>query len=314
MAIFDTNQISTRLPRIGQLLRVKFSMFREKAGHCGDFTMLQAHNSYAQDYFRPGTEPLIPIQARQDEHRLVVLVEPVLTLRRLATELISRALNGPIEVIEASSTEEVGEMTFKKTPMLIVIDLSSSDHSGIKTAAEFWRKHPETKVLFWCNSFKESHYQQIQMIAPTAGVYGIVLKSCSDERLVHAIQSMVVHENTFIDAEVRRVLKDGSITRENKLTRSEYETLCDVLLGLTDKAIAKRRSLSARGVQNRLAALFSKVLRGKYSWLRESARMDVYNLRTRLIYEVLRRGLIDTETLSMLDNELDNWISDQFGV
>ncbi|MBX3072916.1 response regulator transcription factor [Candidatus Obscuribacterales bacterium] len=100
----------------------------------------------------------------------------------------------------------------------------------------------------------------------------------------------------------------------SKLTRSEYETLCDVMLGLTDKAIAKRRNLSARGVQNRLAALFSKVLRGRHSWLRESASMDVYNLRTRLIFEVLRRGLIDSEALASLDNELDNWLTEQFGV
>lgn len=48
--------------------------------------------------------------------------------------------------------------------------------------------------------------------------------------------------------------------------------------------------------------------------LRESASMDVYNLRTRLIFEVLRRGLIDSESLALLDDELDTWITEQFGV
>jgi hypothetical protein len=83
---------------------------------------------------------------------------------------------------------------------------------------------------------------------------------------------------------------------------------------LTDKAIARRRNLSARGVQNRLAALFSKVLPAKHSWLRESAAMDVYNLRARLIFEVLKRGLIDAELLAGLDDELNSWLSDEFGV
>ncbi len=98
------------------------------------------------------------------------------------------------------------------------------------------------------------------------------------------------------------------------LSPSEYETLCDVLLGLTDKAIARRRNLSARGVQNRVAALFCKVLRGKNAWVKESASMDVYNLRARLIFEVLRRGLIDKEKLASLDQELSNWVNQEFGV
>ncbi|MBX3136544.1 response regulator transcription factor [Candidatus Obscuribacterales bacterium] len=134
-----------------------------------------------------------------------------------------------------------------------------------------------------------------------------------EDRLSNAIQSLVVHETAHAGSEPAQGLHvepDGA----SKLTRSEYETLCDVMLGLTDKAIAKRRNLSARGVQNRLAALFSKVLRGRHSWLRESASMDVYNLRTRLIFEVLRRGLIDSEALASLDNELDNWLTEQFGV
>jgi DNA-binding NarL/FixJ family response regulator len=130
--------------------------------------------------------------------------------------------------------------------------------------------------------------------------------------LVNAIQSLVVRESTPFSPEEKALYQDSAGAR--KLTRSEYETLCDVMLGLTDKAIAKRRNLSARGVQNRLAALFSKVLRGKHSWLRESASMDVYNLRTRLIYEVLRRGLVDSQALASLDKELDSWLNEEFGV
>lgn len=276
--------------------------------------MLQAHNSYSQNIYRPvGDVRQQASFAPHEDHKLLVVLEPVQTLRKHFVELAHKAFNWPIQVYETGTATDVTGLSARRTPSLFVIDVSSADRRGLTTAAEIWAKYPDAKILFWCSSFKESHYQQIKLMAPSIGVYGIVLKSCPDERLIHAIQSLVVHENTFIDSDVRRNLQDEPAT-SSKLTRSEYETLCDVMLGLTDKAIAKRRNLSARGVQNRLAALFAKVLRGKHSWLRESASMDVYNLRTRLIFEVLRRGLIDSESLALLDGDLDNWITEQFGV
>jgi DNA-binding NarL/FixJ family response regulator len=280
--------------------------------------MLHAQNSYiqnAQSVYRPVAEVRHQqgTLGQQDDYKLLVVLEPVATLRKHFVDLAHKAFSWPVQVYETGQATDVTGITARKTPSLFVIDVSSTDRRGLTTAAEVWAKYPDARILFWCSSFKDSHYQQICLMAPPQGVYGIVLKSCPDERLIHAIQSLVVHENTFIDSEVRRTLHEEPASN-NKLTRSEYETLCDVMLGLTDKAIAKRRNLSARGVQNRLAALFAKVLRGKHSWLRESASMDVYNLRTRLIFEVLRRGLIDSESLALLDDELDSWISEQFGV
>ncbi len=279
--------------------------------------MLHSQNSIVQSstyYQRPVGE--VNKQAglqQQDDYRLIIVLEPVQTLRKHFVELAHKAFTWPVQIFEASVSADVTGLSTRKTPALVVIDVNSSDRRGISTAGEIWAKYPDAKILFWCSSFKEAYYQQIQLMAPPQGIFGIVLKSCPDERLIHAIQSLVVHENTFIDSDVRRSLHEEPAAN-GKLTRSEYETLCDVMLGLTDKAIAKRRNLSARGVQNRLAALFSKVLRGKHSWLRESASMDVYNLRTRLIFEVLRRGLIDSESLALLDDELDTWITEQFGV
>lgn len=276
--------------------------------------MLQAHNSYSQNIYRPvGDVRQQASFAPHEDYKLLVVLEPVQTLRKHFVELAHKAFNWPIQVYETGTSTDVTSLSARRTPSLFVIDVNSADRRGLTTAAEIWAKYPDARILFWCSSFKDSHYQQIKLMAPSMGVYGIVLKSCPDERLIHAIQSLVVHENTFIDSDVRRNLQEEPAT-SSKLTRSEYETLCDVMLGLTDKAIAKRRNLSARGVQNRLAALFSKVLRGKHSWLRESASMDVYNLRTRLIFEVLRRGLIDSESLALLDGELDCWITEQFGV
>lgn len=277
--------------------------------------MLQAQNSFAKDNFFSPVEqlkPAIAVQSSENFHLLVV-VEPVQALRKHFVELARKAVCGTVQFFEAGCSTELASFSAMKTPSLFVVDLNATEKHGLATAAEIWERYPDARILFWASSFKESQYQQIQMVAPPEGVYGIALKTCPDDRLVHAIQSLIIHENVFIDAEVRRSLQHEPQCN-NRLTHSEFETLCDVMLGLTDKAIAKRRNLSARGVQNRLAALFSKVLRGKHSWLRESASMDVYNLRTRLIFEVLRLGLVDADSLSQLDDELDGWINCEFGV
>ena len=87
---------------------------------------------------------------------------------------------------------------------------------------------------------------------------------------------------------------------------------CYVAVGLTDRAIARRRHISVRGVQNRLSMLLQKLLQGEDAHLRETADMEIFNARTRIIFECLRRGLIDPDDLSGLDSELSEWLEDEF--
>jgi DNA-binding NarL/FixJ family response regulator len=101
-------------------------------------------------------------------------------------------------------------------------------------------------------------------------------------------------------------------SREDSLTDVEYETLLDVAVGLTDKAIAARRHISVRGVQNRLSMLLEKLVKGEDAHLRESAEMEVFNPRTRIVFEAVKRGLLDPDEISRLERDLAEWLAEEY--
>jgi DNA-binding NarL/FixJ family response regulator len=72
------------------------------------------------------------------------------------------------------------------------------------------------------------------------------------------LRSIFIESQCVIDREVRG-LQQKSLGQTNGFTDSEYEILIDIALGLTDRTIAKRRSLSLRSVQNRLQNLYDKL-------------------------------------------------------
>ena len=284
-----------------------------RKGSIQEAGMLPVENGLAMNQFAPVSGVLESKTMHREQCHLIVVLESVPTLRRHFAEVAYKAISGPVQLLEAASVSEAVIVTKNRAPSLVVIDLSSSEYNGLAVANEIWSVNSSTKIMFWCHSFKQNYFQQIKEIAQPFAVYGIVPKSCTDQRLIHAIQSILLHDNSFIDSSIRASVSSSGSQRR-RLTKTEYETLCDVVQGLTDKAIARRRNLSARGVQNRLSALFSKILSGRHSWLRESAQMDVFNLRTRLVFEAVKSGLIDEEGLESLDSELDSWLSGEFGV
>lgn len=56
-----------------------------------------------------------------------------------------------------------------------------------------------------------------------------------------------------------RGIQQKNLGNGHGLSDAEYEILVDVALGLTDKAIAQRKKLSLRSVQNRLQQLYEKL-------------------------------------------------------
>jgi DNA-binding NarL/FixJ family response regulator len=91
------------------------------------------------------------------------------------------------------------------------------------------------------------------------------------------------------------------------ITDSEYESLIDVALGLTDKAIAARRGLSTRGAQARIRHLYEKL---GVAALEEPTdnNLPIFNSRTRAIYLALARGLINVDALRREQQSLETWL------
>lgn len=241
----------------------------------------------------------------------VLVVEDVSGLRQHITRLLRDNIPGPPEVLEAQNGAEGLRLFRTAKPDMIVMDISMPEMSGIKAAQQIWAEDPQTKILFWSQYHREAYVRELGKIVPDEAIHGYALKSESDEKLLYAITSVLLHDNPYIDPLVRGV-QARLQCKDQSLTDVEYETLLDIVIGLTDRAIAARRHISVRGVQNRLSMLLTKLVAGEETYLKETAGMEIFNPRARLVTEALKRGLIDTDELAMLDAELNDWLAEEF--
>ena len=241
----------------------------------------------------------------------VLVVEDVSALRQHVTRLIMEKIEGPPEVIEATNGGEGLKLFRTAKPDMIVMDISMPEMSGIKAAEEIWKESPTTKILFWSQYHREAYVRELGRIVPDEAIHGYALKSESDEKLSYAITSILLHNNPYIDPLVRGV-QARLQCKDQSLTDVEYETLLDITAGLTDRAIAARRHISVRGVQNRLSLLLMKLIGGEDAHLKETAGMEIYNPRTRVVFEALRRELIDPDEINVLSDDLNEWLAEEF--
>jgi len=244
----------------------------------------------------------------------VLIVDDVLALRQHVTSIIKQAVEsekGAVEIFEASNGLE-GVSKFEQIrPDMTVMDIVMPELTGIEAAQRIWEIDPRSKILFWSQFHRESFVRELGKIVPDDAIHGYALKSESDEKLLYAVTSVLIQDNPYIDPIVRNVQQTLKISDES-LNESEYGVLIDLLLGLTDKAIAMRQHISVRGAQNRIFTVSQKLLRGTDAHLKETAGMEVYNSRVRIVLEALRRGIVDVDYIRKFDEELDDWLEYRF--
>src|SRR5258708_22962027 len=94
------------------------------------------------------------------------------------------------------------------------------------------------------------------------------------------------------------------------LTEFESEALRHLALGLSNWTIARKCSLSLRGVESRLATLYEKLFPESSTGTENEAYDKLaYNTRTRAFFESLRRGLINSDELEKDEAEMTEVIA-----
>jgi DNA-binding NarL/FixJ family response regulator len=186
------------------------------------------------------------------------------------------------------------------------MDLQMNNRNGIEAARTIWNERPDTRILFWSNYSDEAYVRGVSRIVPDGAAYGYVLKSASDERLRLALRSIFIEAQCVIDREVRG-MQQKSLGHAKGFSDSEYEILVDIALGLTDRAIARRRGLSLRSVQNRLQQLYEKL--EVYQNSSEDNEDGRFNLRARAVTVALLRKLLNYSALERAETELSEWLS-----
>jgi DNA-binding NarL/FixJ family response regulator len=235
----------------------------------------------------------------------VLIVEDDALHRAYLAEAVRAALPECDSVIEAADGTE-GETRARETPEAhVVMDLQMQPRTGIDAARTIWRERPATRILFWSNYADEAYVRGVSRIVPAGAAYGYVLKSASDARLHLALRGIFVENQCVIDGEVRST-QQKTASASAGMTESEYEVLIDIALGLTDRAIAARRGLSLRSVQNRLQSIYDKL-----DVHAATGTEGQFNLRGRAVATAFLRKLLNAPALDRAESDLADWLARQ---
>jgi DNA-binding NarL/FixJ family response regulator len=236
----------------------------------------------------------------------IVIAEDVPFQREYLRALMSENFADAGAVFETDNGERALELVREHHPQLVVLDIKLKGNSGVKAAKQIWEEFPLARIIFWSQFKDEIYVRELAKVVPPETVYGYVLKSSADDRLVAALRAVLVEEQCWIDPEIRQV-QSRATNRLSGLTDVEYEALIDIAVGLTDKAIARRRYLSERGVQNRLRELYAR-LGVDQDQVIDERWGSTYSPRSRAISLAIQRGLINADEVQREAEALKRWL------
>jgi len=226
--------------------------------------------------------------------------------RSYLSELLSNNFSDYSPVIQADDGEAAIELTLEQKPELCILDIQMPNLSGVKASKKIWQELPETKIIFWTQFPHEIYINEIRKIVRSLKpqpAYGFIHKNNPEDRFLRFVATVLEDGADMIDP----AFKDSF--KRPLLTEFEAEALRYLALGLSNWAIARKCSLSQRGVESRLGNLYEKLFTN-LSEGTEHAAYDklAYNVRTRAFFESLNRGLINADELEKSEKELKGWI------
>src|SRR5688572_31176296 len=226
--------------------------------------------------------------------------------RRYLRDLLSNKFPDSLPLLEASDGESAINIALEHRPALAILDIQMPKVSGVKAARRIWREFPEARIIFWTQFPHEIYINEIRKIVRSTEpqpTYGFIHKNNPEDRFLRFIAAVLEDGADMIDP----AFKDSF--QRPLLTEFEAEALRYLALGLSNWAIARKCSLSLRGVESRLATLYEKLFPA-HSGGTESEEYEklAYNVRTRAFFQALRRGLINSDELEKSETELLDWI------
>lgn len=236
----------------------------------------------------------------------ILIAEDNETQRRYLRELLAERFPAHAPVLEATDGEAAVRTALDERPELAIFDIQMPKISGVKAARAVWREFPEARIIFWTQFPHEIYINEIRKIVRSIEpqpTYGFIHKNNPEDRFVRFIAAVLEDGADMIDP----AFKDSF--QRPLLTEFEAEALRYLALGLSNWAIARRCSLSLRGVESRLATLYEKLF-PSHSGGTDSESYDklAFNTRTRAFFEALKRGLINNDELERSEGELADWL------
>src|SRR5438876_5766802 len=225
----------------------------------------------------------------------ILIAEDNVAQRGYLREILERDFPAHKPVLEAADGEETVAMALKNKPEVCILDIQMPKLSGVKAARAIWRDYPEARIIFWTQFPHEIYINEIRKIIKSVQpppTDGFIHKNNPEERFVRFIAAVLEDGADMIDP----AFKDSF--KRPLLTEFEAEALRYLALGMSNWAIARKCSLSLRGVESRLATLYEKLF-PYHSGGSDAEAYDklAFNTRTRAFFEALKRGLINSDEL-----------------
>lgn len=236
----------------------------------------------------------------------ILIAEDNATQRRYLSELLSDRFPDHLPILEVSDGEAAVKTAIEERPALSILDIQMPKLSGVKAARAIWKELPETRIIFWTQFPHEIYISEIRKTVRSMEpqpTYGFIHKNNPEERFLRFISAVLEDGADMIDP----AFKDSF--QRPLLTEFESEALRYLALGLSNWAIARRCSLSLRGVESRLATLYEKLFPVHAGGTDgEEYEKLAYNVRTRAFFEALKRGLINSDELESAEADLAKWL------
>jgi DNA-binding NarL/FixJ family response regulator len=179
--------------------------------------------------------------------------------------------SGKAEVVgEASDGGEAIEVAREAMPDLILMDLQLPQVSGVDATRAIIEESPHIKILVLSASAEEEDVLE----AVKAGASGYLLKSCSSEEMVDAVERVLTGEPVFTPSLAGLVLSEfrrisSAEPDEPQLTPRENEVLKLVAKGYTYREIGEKLFISTKTVQNHVQNILTKLqLKKRYELMR----------------------------------------------
>lgn len=236
----------------------------------------------------------------------ILIAEDNNAQRLYLSELLAGKFPDHLPIIQATDGESAIDLAIEHQPTLSIIDIQMPKLSGVKAARSIWRSVPKARIIFWTQFPHAIYINEIRKIVRSIDpqpTYGFIHKNNPEDRFLRFVAAVLEDGADMIDP----AFKDSF--QRPLLTEFETEALRYLALGLSNWAIARKCSLSLRGVESRLATLYEKLFPESSAGTQNEAYDKLaYNTRTRAFFESLRRGLINSDELEKDETELREWI------
>jgi DNA-binding NarL/FixJ family response regulator len=129
---------------------------------------------------------------------------------------------------------------------ILILDIKLPDLSGIEVAKFMREKFPEIRVIL-LSQYKNKEFV---LAGLQEGVQAYLLKSCSGEELIQAIEA-AANNLTFLSKEIATIVvkNRNSTTVTFHLTEREREVLELIVFGYSNKQIAQKLFIETDGVE-----------------------------------------------------------------